>query len=97
MKTDTLQAPVAKDPVVEEQVPLTPISIVVTRYVCPYCHRSRSRRKPCQDHMERCWKNPALRGCKTCVNFVGNRCRVGFNLAPGLVTGCSKWKPKEEV
>lgn len=73
---------------------LQPIPLTVTRYICPFCHRGRSRARACLEHMARCWKNPALKGCKTCINFLGHdKCGVGFNLKNGLVTKCQKWKP----
>lgn len=86
----------------DTNIKLIPLEIIVKRYVCPYCHRSRSRRRPCEEHMERCWKNPEQHGCKTCVNFVktpkgiNDRCKVGNNIGPGLVTNCKKWKPLPE-
>lgn len=46
-----------------------PIPIVVTRYKCPHCHRSRSKQTAAYEHMQRCWYNPAARGCKTCANY----------------------------
>lgn len=79
----------------DQKTTLEPIPIVVTRHVCPFCHRSRSRIKPAKLHMERCWKNPALEGCKTCTFFNGkDRCNAGFNLERGLVTECVKWKER---
>lgn len=85
-----------------------PIPLVVTRWVCPYCHRSRSRRRPCEAHIKLCWKNPELQGCKTCAFFTqakdlppalrasGDRCGAGFVIKNGLVTKCSRWKEKDD-
>ena len=46
-----------------------PIVVKVTRYRCPFCSRSWSQRKRAADHVARCWRNPAVRACKTCVYF----------------------------
>lgn len=84
---------------------VAPIAVKVTRYLCAYCNRGRSTKSACAKHMERCFKNPALHGCKTCAFFktpptrkVGTpqspaSCKAGFNLRPGLVTQCRKWAP----
>jgi len=80
------------------ETPREPIPVVVTRWLCPYCHRGRSRRGPCEEHMARCWRNPALKGCKTCFFYErdsqGEHCNAGFRLKDGLVTKCTKWKPE---
>lgn len=88
---------------------LIPIPVQTTRYLCPYCRRGRSTRRATVLHMPKCWLNPDRRGCKTCALFqpgrwpdkpegvpvsAQGRCAVGFNLRPGLVTNCSKWKLK---
>lgn len=88
-------------------VTLEPIPVQVTRYLCPYCGRGRSRARTAKLHMERCWKNPSLRGCKTCIFFDTSgwaggkpvtgkprpgRCKAGFTLTKGLVTQCRKWQ-----
>lgn len=87
-----------------------PIPVVVTRWQCPYCRRSRSRRKPCETHIQLCWKNPTLRGCKTCAFFVPraaksrdqyggtveDRCDAGFRIKDGLVRNCARWKEKDD-
>lgn len=84
-------------------LPTAPIPLVVTRYICPYCNRGRSRRKTAEDHMAQCWKNPALKGCKTCVFFKRDEavwaggepkesCAKGITLTDGLRKGCDKWQ-----
>lgn len=50
-----------------------PREIQVTRYVCPHCSRGHSKRDAATAHIARCWKNPALRGCKSCVHFEQGR------------------------
>lgn len=52
---------------------ITVETITVTRYRCPHCGASRSKQAAAQAHADRCWKNPALRGCKTCVHFERGR------------------------
>lgn len=46
-----------------------PIEIQVVRFVCPHCHRGHSKRAPCVGHIGRCFSNPEVRACKTCVHF----------------------------
>lgn len=44
-----------------------PTPIVVARHQCPFCRRfTRADHRQVQDHMTRCWQNPALRCCRTC-------------------------------
>ena len=82
-----------------------PKVITVKRYVCQFCNRGHSTRKAATEHIARCWKNPAARGCKTCVHFtvardedgVGyrdtERCTtLGIDLSEGLRTGCPGWE-----
>lgn len=73
-----------------------PIPVQTTRYLCPFCRRGRSTSTATKKHMQRCWKNPALHGCKTCVLFDSNgwgaekpsqgaaggpgRCKAGFRI-----------------
>lgn len=51
-----------------------PIEITVKRYVCPFCRVSRSKRAYTAAHIGRCWTNPAVKACRTCVNFTPNDC-----------------------
>lgn len=46
-----------------------PIPIRVTRYKCPHCARSHSKKPACVGHIGRCWYNPENRSCSTCVNW----------------------------
>lgn len=65
---------------------LGPIPIKVTRYGCPHCGRTASRPVRTREHMARCWKNPEVRGCKTCKHFEpygpewGDACNAGVDL-----------------
>jgi hypothetical protein len=46
-----------------------PMPVVVQRRQCPFCRRyTRADLRQVQDHMTRCWVNPALRCCKTCTH-----------------------------
>lgn len=49
-----------------ETVVSEPVAIRVTRYRCPFCNRSHSKRAGILPHIPRCWHNPAGRGCGTC-------------------------------
>jgi hypothetical protein len=41
----------------------------VTRFLCPFCRRGHSARKAAERHVVRCFRNPAVGGCKTCAHF----------------------------
>lgn len=46
-----------------------PMPVVVSRHQCPFCRRyTRADLRQVQDHMTRCWQNPALKTCKTCTH-----------------------------
>ncbi|MFK0288323.1 hypothetical protein ACIQVL_48805 [Streptomyces sp. NPDC090499] len=46
-----------------------PMPVIVSRHQCPFCRRyTRASLTQVQDHMTRCWQNPALRCCKTCTH-----------------------------
>lgn len=53
-----------------------PIPITVRRFQCPHCRRTRGKKQAAVEHMGRCWKNPAVRACKTCAHFApgGDAC-----------------------
>lgn len=87
-----------------DDVVIEPAKRLVVRWGCGYCRRSYSSRTRTVEHMGRCWYNPAVRSCKTCVHFRGDRgggesCRAGVAIPiPGdiegrttLPTGCSLW------
>ncbi|MBM9509936.1 hypothetical protein [Actinacidiphila acididurans] len=46
-----------------------PVPVQVTRYKCPFCTRSRSRKQAIEQHIARCWHNPEVRACKTCTHY----------------------------
>jgi hypothetical protein len=66
-----------------------PIPIVVTRHQCPHCRATRSKKTAAIAHIGRCWKNPAVRSCKTCQHhlppYSGDTCN------PGKWCGCSEY------
>lgn len=68
-------------------VEIAPESVRVTRWRCPFCHRSRSSKRATAEHIARCWLNPAVRSCKTCANFEpgGDAC--------GCEPGCNWGSP----
>jgi hypothetical protein len=41
----------------------------VRRYECPFCGQRRAARVAVKAHIGRCWLNPAVKACKTCVHF----------------------------
>jgi hypothetical protein len=60
---------------------IAPEPVTVTRWRCPFCHRSRSAKSATAAHIERCWLNPAVRSCKTCAHYEyeppGDPCEAG--------------------
>ncbi|MFE7547076.1 hypothetical protein [Streptomyces gardneri] len=46
-----------------------PLAIQVTRYQCPHCRTTRSKKTTAIAHIGCCWKNPANRTCKTCEHY----------------------------
>lgn len=47
----------------------TPEPVTVRRYRCPHCGHSRAKETAARAHIARCWQNPAVRACKSCVHF----------------------------
>lgn len=54
-----------------------PLRVTVSRYLCPGCHRTWSRRSSAVAHMERCWRLRANHACLTCRHFDNGRCCSG--------------------
>lgn len=84
-----------------------PVEYTTTRFACPFCRRySRSKREPVADHMTRCWKNPAVRACKTCHHFCQQDTEPEVGLAAvewcdaqdvgldGIRDHCPLWAPQ---
>lgn len=46
-----------------------PRKVTVTRYRCPFCRRQNSAKKKIVEHIARCWHNPAVKSCRTCLHF----------------------------
>lgn len=66
-----------------------PVAITVTRFRCPFCPGSRSKKSATAEHILRCWKNPANRSCKTCVHYQAPS--TGPSGEPGHDCSCSDW------
>ena len=91
-------------------IPL-PAPVVVTRHQCPFCRRyTRADPKRIEDHMTRCWRNPALRNCKTCQHLEPPEpgpypehpgwpegCADGQDISTGLRTHCPSWQPTHDA
>jgi len=85
----------------------TAIRLKVVRYQCPHCHRTHSKKAAAEQHIARCWQNPAAHACKTCVHFTPadsdgpypehpgwpEQCEQGRKLLSGLHAGCPVWAP----
>ncbi len=59
-----------------------PVAIRVTRYRCPFCKNSSSRKAGIRPHIGRCWYNPDARACGTCRHCIidpedGMACDLG--------------------
>ena len=72
-----------------------PIATVVTRWRCPFCPRSLSSKSRMVEHIGKCWRNPAVRGCKTCKHFEPynmladeESCSAGVELSRNYCTTC---------
>lgn len=46
-----------------------PIVITVKRHKCPCCGKSYANKGSAVAHINRCWHNPAAKGCKTCRHY----------------------------
>ncbi|MEV6404000.1 hypothetical protein AB0M58_13780 [Streptomyces bobili] len=85
------------------------IPVVVTRFRCPHCPASRAKKSAAEAHVARCWHNPAVRACKTCVHYepaVPGGCwgdpycncpdtpeSCALGIAVPMVTDCPQWQP----
>jgi hypothetical protein len=89
-----------------------PIAITVRRFKCPFCAASRSVKKAAAAHIDRCWRNPATRTCKTCQFFYPGdpaEPEVGYpGMPPSCMAGqefptdgpmvdCSTWESQERA
>ncbi|MFI8351257.1 hypothetical protein [Streptomyces sp. NPDC085596] len=69
-----------------------PMPVVVSRHQCRFCRRfTRADLRQVQDHMTRCWQNPALRTCKTCVHYQPESTDFRHQCHPGYHCGCNDW------
>ena len=76
--------PAATTPLIPAEDPLV---IQVTRYQCPHCRTTRSKKPAAAAHISRCWKNPAVRTCKTCEHY--EPAGDGDHCFPGRPCGCN--------
>lgn len=92
----------------EGDEPVAAVAVLVRRFQCPFCRRTRSRRPAAEAHIARCWVNPGARSCKTCSHYdpggpADNQdpgspegCAAGLDLRTGLRTGCPKWQSDDQ-
>jgi hypothetical protein len=66
-----------------------PLAIRVTRYQCPHCSRTSSKKAAAQAHIGRCWHNPDNRGCKTCTHY--EPAGSGAQCVPGDQCTCNTY------
>ena len=76
--------PAATTPLIPAEDPLV---IQVTRYQCPHCRATRSKKPAAAAHIARCWKNPDVRTCKTCEHYLPATPAETCN--PGEGCGCT--------
>lgn len=87
-----------------------PIPVTVTRYQCPHCRSTRSKKQAAANHIARCWRNPEVRGCKTCIHLTPSEegpfpghpgwpqgCNEGRDITASLVTDCPYWADTESA
>lgn len=74
-----------------------PIERVVTRYICPHCHRGRSSRKAATVHIAQCWRNPGNRSCKTCAWYVPVDINSDEHCTKGITIGKAREQAIEEA
>jgi hypothetical protein len=43
--------------------------VTVVRHQCPHCRGTWAKPAAAKAHIARCWKNPDVRSCKTCLHF----------------------------
>ncbi|BBB01048.1 hypothetical protein RVR_8282 [Actinacidiphila reveromycinica] len=84
-----------------------PVILQVVRYRCPFCTRSRAKKTVTEQHIARCWHNPEVRSCKTCVHYEPaeegpypehpgwpESCGAEHDITAGIATGCPQWEAK---
>jgi len=83
-----------------------------TRYRCPHCRKTGSKRAYMQKHADGCAAVPDNRGCKTCRNDAAEfvlasdasayrkvrTCAIGArDESIQIITHCQKWSPNRDV
>jgi hypothetical protein len=87
-----------------------PIVLTVIRYRCPFCTRSRAKKATTEQHIARCWQNPAVRACLTCARFEPPEegpypehpgwpedCAAGVDIGDGIASQCPLWESRRGV
>lgn len=87
-----------------------PIPVVVTRHQCPHCRITRAKRAAMVAHIGRCWRNPAVRACKTCRHYEppqegpypqhpgwSEDCGAGELIGDYPTSDCPSWQPTNQM
>ncbi|MFG3046325.1 hypothetical protein ACGFZR_15515 [Streptomyces sp. NPDC048241] len=70
---------------------MTAIRLQVVRFQCPHCRLTRAKKTATEAHIDRCWQNPDVRACKTCVHYQPEVRDYGHQCHPGYHCGCNDW------
>lgn len=46
------------------------IPVTVVRHQCPHCRATRAHKVAARRHVARCYRNPAVRSCRTCEHHI---------------------------
>lgn len=80
-----------------------PIPVPTIRHQCPHCRKTWAKRGAAAAHIARCWHNPDVKACKTCIHYIPPQegpypehpgfdedCAQGFP-QPGITSDCPLW------
>lgn len=96
---------------ISASTPPAPLAVMVRRYECPHCGWRRADKTLVARHIARCWHDPAMRTCRSCVFFerghaeetdygwreVPDACALGEPVEPRHpVIACPLWKNRDE-
>lgn len=71
--------------------------IRITAFACKFrCGRIATKKKPLTEHEARCWLNPEVRGCKTCLHL-GTDSETIYNPHHGGNPGSTDWEVEYRV
>lgn len=81
-----------------------PIAMPTVRFQCPHCRRTWAKQKAAAAHIARCWHNPDVKACKTCIYLIPpcdgpypehpgwpEDCELGLLLADVPNADCHGW------